>query len=241
MGGVEVKGKKKKLIPVIIVSALMIILLMLMTPGDICIVTSTSGFISSTDHFYAANLFLPVKIPVLFGKPDLDELEAETETLLTGVRDRVLRYDPDAFCGEYASMEDCFFIIDRYVYYFRTNDVEHFYRLDTETGEIKQCKFSGYDSFAGHLTSRDRFKEVSHNYVVMVSIRSEGLIDHYPKLKDAIEQTDGEFYCRYMYCAGDRIFFDMGNKIYEYLPDSNRTKRIASVAPAETVERIIVR
>jgi hypothetical protein len=48
MDGVEVKGKKKKLIPVIIVSALMIILLMLMTPGDICIVTSTSGFISST-------------------------------------------------------------------------------------------------------------------------------------------------------------------------------------------------
>ncbi len=241
MDGVEAKEKKKRLVPVIIVSALMIILLMLMTPGDICIVTSTSGFISSTDHFYAVNPFLPIKVPILFGKPNLDEIEAEAETLLTGVKDEVLRLDPDAFCGEYTSMEDCFFMIDRYVYYFRTNDVDHFYRLDRESGEIKQCELSGYDSFTGHLTSRDRFKEVSHNYVVMVSIRTEGLLEYYPKLKDAIEQTDGEFYCRYMYFAGERIFFDMGNTIYEYLPDSNRTKRIASVAPGATVERIIIR
>jgi len=230
---------KKVIVIVCIIAALTVgIALLILVPRDVSIVTTTSSFISSNYHFYDSNPILRIKIPASsLNEEKYKEIQEQQKKSLEEAYITVLQADSGAFTDEYTSYENTVFETELSIYYYRTEDVDHFYKLDKATGDITPCEFSGYNGFTDTLANA-KFDQVSHNFTTFVSIRTEGLIDTYPGLKKAIESLDGEFYYAYMYYSDGRIFFDVRNTIYEYLPDKDKVSKVATVGAGETIEMI---
>ena len=213
--------------------------ILVFVPRDTIIVTSTPSWLPSSGNYYVSNPVLKIKLP-LFSMND-DELEAiseERNRLLEQAYDRVLASDSQAFQGEFTSIENIAFELGAYTYYFRTPDVDNVYKFNKNTDEITAVPLSGYNGFSDG-TSKERFGEVTHNFTAFVSIRTEALTDYFPGLKQAIEDSGNNFYYSYTYYDNGRVFFETDNTIYEYLPDSDSTRKIASVGRDETVEMVM--
>ncbi|SCW58639.1 hypothetical protein SAMN02910456_02005 [Ruminococcaceae bacterium YRB3002] len=230
---------KKALIIIFSITAVIICIILLMfVPRDVSVVTTTSGFISTSYHCYDTNPLLKIKVRSIHMDEDKYRLLRENdEKTAEYALNEVLAFDSDAFHGEYTSASRCVAVVGDYIYYYRTSDPDHVYKMNRSTGNTAACNLSGYDSFSS-AEMRDSYTEVDNNYTTFRSILTEGLIDTYPGLKKAIESLDGEFYYSYMYYTNGRIFFDVRNTIYEYLPDKDKVSKVATVGAGETIEMI---
>ena len=230
---------------VILISAVIALIIggviLIFVPRDVRIITSTSSFISSSEHFYDANPVLKIKL--LSGSMNgdrLDQYRSDRDAALAKSLETVLAADDQVFRDDYTSLTSLVFEINGNIYYYRTSDTHHVYRLNKNTGEITSCELSGYNSFTSE-ESRARYDEVDHNYTVFVNLMTEALIDTYPALKDRIDNIDGFFYCSCMFYDNGRVFFEKRNTIYEFLPSDGTVRKIASVGSGETVEFVLDR
>ena len=232
---------KKAIIIVCSISALLIgAAVLIFVPRDVSIMTTSSTFINTAYHYYDVNPVLKIKLfSTVLNSDVIDKTAAARETELEEAYNKVHEADEDAFRDDYTSIESCVFEVGDYIYYYRTSDTQHIYKYNTATGEITACEPSGYEDQRNGASFRDKYDEVDHNFTVFINIRTEALVDYYPGLRNAINSTKGTFYHGYLFYDNGRIFFDNGNTIYEYLPESDSTRKIASVNGNETVEYVL--
>lgn len=208
-------------------------------PRDVSIVTSSSGLLTTSYGFYDANPILRIKLlSASMNTNKYEKIRSERQAALEDAFAAVLAADGEAFTSEYSNIESLACELGDYVYYYHTSDTAHVYKMNKTTGEISACEMSGYNSFSSEDT-RDRYEEVDHNYTVFVDITTEALFDSYPQFRTCIEKLDGSFYCGYTYVDNGRVFFDMKNTIYEFLPSDGTVRKVASVGPGETVEMVV--
>ncbi len=232
-------GKKAIIFTVSIVAVIIGIAVLVFVPQDAVIVTNTSSFIFSSDHFYVSNPVLKIKLPYYkMNSDDLDVIEEERKAALETALETVCEADSGAFRDEFTSVENMVFEVEGYIYYYRTTDAKNVYKFNKTTGEITAVPLSGYNGFSSP-DLRDRYEEIDHNYAAFVDIKTEGLIDAYPGLKNALENLNGNFYYNYSYYDNGRMFFDVNNTVYEYLPESDSVRKIASVDRGETVIAVL--
>lgn len=229
---------KKKILIIAAVVAFLALLLIIFVPRDVYIVTTTSSFISSDDHYYITNPIFRFKMPVLVNKPDTDTFDQERDEKLAEVRSFVLEHDPEAFAGEHSALKNCFFEHKGFMYYYRTEDIYHFYRM-SQDGEIKQYEFAKLDNNDEEQHLLGGLKEVDSNFVSQRSIQTEGLIEFYQGLQTSINRVEGDFYSHNVYISNDRIFFVKKATIYEYKPGKGVFTKVASVKGNETIDYII--
>jgi len=210
-------------------------------PRNATIVTSTSGFLSSSYHFNDANPILKMRVPFSSVNEDrINEIKEANRKSLEEAFQKVTEVDGKAFRDDYTSIESCVFELGDYFYYFRTDDTKNVYKVNPAKSEMIQCPLSGYNGFT-NSGLRDRYTEVDHNFTTFVSIRTEALIDAYPGLRNAIDSVDGLFYHTCLFYDNGRIFFEKKSTIYEYIPDTDKVVKIASVGSGETVEYVLDR
>lgn len=210
-------------------------------PRNASIVTETSGFISSSYHFSDANPIFKVRVP--FSKVNeerINEIEAANDKALEEAYKTVSAPDGSIFRDDYTSLKQLIYVLGDNIYYYRTNNIGSVFRFNTVTGELAECPLSGYNGFTDSGL-RDRYTEVDHNFTTFVSIRTEALTDAYPGLRAAIDSVEGIFYHTSLFYDNGRIFFEKKNTIYEYLPDTDSVRKIASVGSGENVSYVLDR
>ena len=210
-------------------------------PRNASIVTSTSGFLSSSYHFYDANSILKVKVPFSRVNEDtINDLKAKNEKELNEALETVADYDGSVFRSEYTSPSSLVYVLGDNIYYFRTDSTDCVYRLNVKEHEIAACPLSGYNGFTDTSLQKG-YTEVDHNFTTFVSIKTEALIDAYPGLRGAIDSVDGIFYHNCLFYDNGSVFFEKKNTIYEYLPDSDSVRKIVTVGSGENVEFVLDR
>ena len=212
--------------------------LLVLVPRDITIVTSTSGFITTSYHAYDSNPVLKIKLPSFrFNKDKIKETKEKQEDPYKSALAAVLEKDAGAFHDKFTSESSCVCEVGDYIYYFRTADTGNVYKLNKQTGSITSCPMSGYNSFS-NIELKARYKEIDHNFTAFVCIKTEALIDSFPELRAAIESKGNDFYCHYIYYENGRVFFENRNKLYEFIPKTGKAEKVASVGN-ETIEFIV--
>lgn len=212
-----------------------------LVPRNASIVTGTSGFISSSHHFYDANPIFKVRVPFSSVNEDrINEIKADNDKVSGEALETVADNDGSVFRDEFTSPDSLVYVLGDNIYYFRTDNTGSVYKINVKAREITECPLSGYNGFTDSGL-RDRYTEVDHNFTVFVSIRTEALIDAYPGLRNAIDSVDGLFYHTCLFYDNGRIFFEKKSTIYEYIPDTDKVVKIASVGSGETVEYVLDR
>ncbi|MBP5262704.1 MAG: hypothetical protein J6Z43_11320 [Clostridiales bacterium] len=231
----------KKVIAIVSVIAVLIIgtAVLVFIPRDALIVTETSSFIFTNVNYYRTNPVLKIKLPCFSMSDDkLDAIKESRDTALQKAYEQVCEADEEAFRGEFTGVDHMVCELGDDIYYYRTSDVHNVYKLNKTTGEITASPLSGYNGFSS-IEFRDSYEEVDHNFAAFVDIRTEALVAAYPRLKSAIDGVDGEFYYSYSYYDNGRVFFESGNTIYEYLPESDSVRKVVSVGAGETVTEVL--
>ncbi len=235
------KGNNKKvIISAVVILVVLAVVCLVFVPRDVYIVTTTSSFISTTEHYYITNPIFGTKLPVLMNKPDAQSYDADRTSELTEVRDFVLEHDPEAYPGSGNNNSFCFCKINGYMYYYHTNDVDHFYRMSSE-GEIKQFDFAEMEENDEERIYYSKSKEVDSSFVSNRSILTEGLINNYFGLQTSINQVDGKFYSHSVYYSGGRMFFEKRCTLYEYKPGKGKFTKVATLKPNETIRYVLVK
>lgn len=233
-------SKKAVIILSVIIAAVIGVTVLVFVPRDAVIVTTSSSLLSTSYSFYDTNPLLKIKLwpSSSVNHNDLDQIRAEKNAALEESFEFVLNNDDQAFSDEFTSLGNEVFELGDYIYYFRTSDTKHVYKISKSTGKISSCELSGYNGFSGSGWN-ERETEVTHNYTAFVSITTEGLIDSYPELKSRIEELDGNFYYNYTYVDNGRIFFEKKCTIYEFMPSDGTIRKVVSVKADETVEMVL--
>lgn len=231
----------KKLVVILsIVCALIVgIAVLLWFPRNASVVTTTSGFISTSYHYYDANSVFKFKLPsTSVNEETYREAVAKNKKALEEACAKALEADSGAFSDEFTSVENYVFEIEDYIYYYRTEDVNNVYKLNKNSGEINCVPLSGYNDFTDNM-AKSKGDVINNNITAFQSIRTEALVDYYPGLKDAIDGIEGNFYCQFLFYDNGRIFFEKKDTVYEYLPSDGSVKKIVTVASGETIEMVL--
>ena len=231
----------KKLIIILstIIAFIIAAAVLLWFPRNASVVTTTSGFISTSYHYYDANSVFKFKLPSTSVNEEVYKEHSEkNKKALEEALAKVLEADSDAFCDEYTSVDACVFELDGCIYYYRTCDTKNVYKLNTSTGEITSFPFSGYNSYVDRESFADQ-TTIDHNTTVFINIRTEALVNAYPGLGAAIDSIDGYFYCTCLFYDNGRIFFEKKDTVYEYLPSDGSVRKIVTVGSGETIEMVL--
>ena len=212
-----------------------------LVPRNASIVTGTSSFISSSYHFYDANPVFKVRVPFSsVNETVINENKAYNDKLLGEALKTAADNDSAVFSDELTSLDRLVYVLGDNIYYFRTDNTGSVYKLNIKNMSLSECPLSGYNGFTDSGL-RERYTTVDHNFTTFVSIRTEALIDTYPGLRSAIDSVDGIFYHTCLFYDNGRIFFEKKSTIYEYIPDTDKIVKIASVGSGETVEYVLDR
>lgn len=230
---------KKNVLIILLSSTLLIVALFIIrVTSDIYVITTVSSgsFIGSNPtNVHLVNTFFKLKFNA---KKELEKVNDKyniQEENLTKALKTVKKYDNNVFLGEYSNSSEIVFIIKDYIYYYRNEKYNKFYRYNTKTKEIEDINFSSYARDIGN-------KNIGmHDFTVFNNIKTEALIHLYPELKTQIDKIKGMFYVSDTFYDQGRIFFIKKDILYEYLPKENKTTRIVKFSRATNIHNIYVK
>lgn len=221
--------KKRLIIAGVILSSICIIFAVIFFTADIEVQTSTSGLLSASYHGYRYNSFFKIRLPYLISEEKIEKNSKLQEQ--KSAREYVLNNDSEFFdCNLCSTPESYVFAIENYIYYYHVDDHEHFYRINKDTAEIEIKDFSAYVQDIKGM----------HNFSVTNNITAEGLIDYY-NMSSSIESIDGMFYEDDIYYSNGRVFFEKSDRLYEYVPSSQKVKSVGRVSKDENIENLWVK
>lgn len=241
------KRKNKRIVIIFLVMAIPVCTLYLvwqfLIPYDILVSVRTQGWLfSSYDTYYEINSqwgitkktnALPADKYILTAEAyqygNYSEWEKNTDTTDYSY---IKQYDP---LMDYEGLHFDVANIYGYIYYCRTDDTENYYRFSEETREIKQIPLDTIDKMI--LGSNDF---VSNN--IVGSIEKLGYFDYYQGLNDVMVQNIslGDIerpnlsldYVSFLFNVVEingRVFFNSGNRLFEFYPETKTAKYITSV------------
>lgn len=225
---------KKKIILAIIV-LFIVIFLIGFNSTDIYIVSHSSGsFITSAStSCYSVNSKFKFKMPGFKKDKNIIENNISTvEKALENGMEKIKEVDEDAFLGKYNTLDELVFVIDNYIYYYRNDIYDKFYRYNTNTCEIEELNLSNYAHYIEN--------EGMHNFTVQNDIKTEALLDFYPGLTEQIEKMEGTFYNETFYDNG-RVFFCKNDTLYEYVHGENKVKKIIGIRRDANMDYVFVK
>ena len=224
--------KNKKVIKTIIICLTIIIaaILLLFKTSDIYIKTTTSGgFITSGKEItYIVNSKFKIKFK---SKDKQYEIRKNNNDLeLKQTLKEMKTIDNETYTEENNSIDKLIYKIDNYIFYYRENDYNHFYRYNTLTNEIETQEFCEF--------ARDIGKDIGMpNFVVLNNIKTEALLSLYPNL---IEKINDNLF-GYIYYDNNKIFFEKNRNIYEYNIKNYKTKKITKLNNSQTIKDIYIK
>ncbi len=213
--------KKKKtmlliIIPAAVVLAIIGLLLWTITSRksvNICTETSGSFIFSGSRYVYHVGpvSFIKIKLP----ENTLDDEMEDSLDRCKSAYATVCAADPLAYYSQYTDGDDLVFPYKDTIYYHRDGVKGKIYAYDTTTGQIREIN-------TGH----------SANYAIGTDLTMEesvailGMLDAYPSL-DRLFADKGKIVwsCFYDY-VGDRLFFEISDYVYEYLPEKDKLKKV---------------
>ena len=153
----------------------------------------------------------------------------------------VKQYDPLI----YYPYGTCVANIHGYLYYFRTDDNYNYYRFSIETHEIKQISIGKIDGMILGENRAGTFPWINILYSYGGVIEKMGYFDYYQGLNEVMMKyisyddymrpyatidyiTQSDFLYDVTEVNG-RLFFNSGNKLFEFYPDTNTAKYITTV------------
>lgn len=214
---------KKKILTVLIITIILFTIFTFINTTDTYVITSTSGGLldNNTTNIYSVNSNLKLKFPSSkSNKIITNKINAQNKKLENTIT-TLKQIDTNAFIGKYNSIEENIFIIDDYIYYYRDDIYNKFYRCNVITKKIDELNFSSYALDVGKNNIG------MHNFTVRNSIRTEALIHYYPQLTKQIDSINGKFY-RQTFYDNKRVFFYKNKTLYEYDYEKNKTNKIAN-------------
>lgn len=119
------------------------------------------------------------------------------------------------------------FVIDDYIYYYKNNS-DKLFRYNKKDNVIEEFNTSKFVNRTEVTTS-----------IGIRTIESEALLNYYPDIIKHIDEIDGT-YKHQMFYDKDRIFFVVGNDVYEYHILRDRTRLVMKDID-ENIEYIFVK
>lgn len=214
------------LILLVLVAAAVYLLIGLFT-ADLRIYTSESVLGQPGHYDYLANSLFRLRIYTLRdNKPAAANYSASKKLVSLA--------DPQFYDNNLHPDDELVFHIDNVIYYFRKDNTDNFFCLDTETGEIRTCGFSAF----ARIPENGEFGE---SFPVFNNILAEGLMDRYKGLAEAVKELtgpDGTAYEANFHEAEGRVFFEHKAKLYEYNIEREELNYVCGLPADEKVDSI---
>lgn len=228
---------KKPLKIVLVILGLVILAnVAIFATGDVHVKSSSSGLLTTNDHYTRYNSFFKFHFPDFFyGETMEDEYEEYLKSAEAALN-TVINIDPQAYNTDLRMASELVFPIDNYIYYYHEDDFECFYRLDTETNDIEAFPFTEFALY-GEYSVETATKHGMSNFVVEAPIVAEGLITQF-NMTDTINSIAGVFYEVDIFYSNGKIFFEKNDKLYEFVVETGRLRTIGSIDDALSIEYI---
>ena len=136
--------------------------------------------------------------------------------------------DNETYIEQNNSINKLIYKINNYIFYYKENDYNHFYRYNTLTNEIEMQEFC---KFADNVGKENIGME---KFVIFNDIKTEAILNIYPNLIEKINENSYGF----IYYDNNKIFFEKNRKIYEYNIKNKKTKKIAQINNSQTIKDI---
>ena len=225
--------KNKKIITTaaLIITILIGIILLIFKTSNIYIrVNTNGGFITSgKDLTYKINPKFKIKFKTKDNKYKTKKDNNDTE--LNQSLKEIKTIDNETFMGEYNNINDLIYKLNNYIFYYKENDYNHFYRYNTKTFEIEQLEFSKFAEYVG----KDNIG--MSNFAVSTDIKTEAILNLYPNITEKLNNNSYGF----VYYDNNKVFFEKNRIIYEYNIKNNNTKKIAKIKNSLTIKDIYVK
>lgn len=220
----------KKMFKIIILCLiiLMILLFLIFKTSDIYIRTSTNGgFITSgKEKTYLINSKYKIKFKTKDNKYKIKENKKNIE--LNQILKEMETIDNETYIEQNNNINKLIYKLNNYIFYYKENDYNHFYRYNTLTNEIEMQEFC---KFADNVGKENIGME---KFVIFNDIKTEAILNIYPNLIEKINENSYGF----IYYDNNKIFFEKNRKIYEYNIKNDKTKKITQINNSQTIKDI---
>ena len=227
--------KKKIIIIICLIAAAVAALAIILFSHDVSIMTVETNAAHYDYKLFHINPFFKYKIKSAVNtQKKFSDVRQDHEDQAMEWYGYVTGYDKNALNSEYRTFQYQFCKIGDCIYYYRWNDVNNIYKIDTTNNEIKKCPVT--DIGTSHDADlRAQSTQVDVNFISCTYIVTQALIDSYPGFAEAVNSVDGYFVSGDTYYENGRVFFVKNGTLYEYVPKTDKVKKVTDVSNKDIV------
>ena len=220
----------KVVIPVacVIILAVFFLFFSKVVRGGVYICTETSGgFITSgTSRSYYVTGIPSLKFKVsdnalLSRMKEAEDAKEEAYFVVTDA-------DPNAYQnGKYDENYDLVFPYGESIYYHGVRGSNSIYEYNRTSGQIRKIPLN---TNRGYLIGTDK--------TMMENITVLAILSIYPDLEKQIQKRKGTVWYAFYDERDGRVFYEQGGNIYEYLPQSKKSRLVYKAGRAENIRAV---
>ena len=227
--------KKKIIILICVIAVALAALAIIFFSHDVSIMTVETNAAHYEYELFHVNPFFKYKMKSTANTQEkFHTIRQDHEDRAMEWYEYVTGHDKNALNSEYRTFQYQFCKIGDCVYYYRWNDVENIYKIDTTNNEIKKCPVT--DIGTSHDADlRAQSTQADVNFISCTYIVTQALIDSYPGFAEAVNSVDGYFVSEKTFYENGRIFFVKNDTLYEYVPKTGKVKNITDVTNKDIV------
>ena len=200
----------------IILATIAFFVLLIRSPKNVIVSTNTSGSFIFSGSFRNIYVTAIPSIHWTVSKDAADDDLAASQMLVDDVYGEVCAADPLAYTNPYHAPSDTAFRYRNLVFYHREDSRDRVFEYNMDTKAIRELNVN-HNSLIG----RDVTMGPDAGVV--------GMYNLYPELEQIATKKGKVVYEIFYDHVGDRIFLEINNTLYEYLPGKKRIRKVYRV------------